>query len=222
MDCNNEVCYDKNKFESEILIVHDKENFGSSNEENILESLLENINLSWEHYKIIFLLVIYITGEGFVMIGISLIVPVISEAWKLTEFQKGFIGGSVFLGFTLGAISSGLISDTKGRKISFVLGNILSLIGGVLGYVYSFQIEWMLVSNILLGFGIGVSIPAILSLCSEITPTKIRSVIIGSVWIVFVIGEILGCVLAMKYKMYHYENGNWRILLFYRSLSVSN
>ncbi len=217
MDQSNEVCYYKNKKEDEEcltpLIIHD--------EENILDNLIESQKLSWEHYKIISLLILYIMGEGFVMIGVSLLVPVVSEYWKLTELQKGLLGGSGFLGFTIGAISSGLISDTQGRRLSFILGNILSFIGAAIGYVLCYKLEALVVSNILIGLGIGISVPAIISLCSEITPSRQRSIIMGTIWTVFVFGEILGCLLAIKYEMYQYETGNWKKLLLFRSLSVS-
>jgi AAHS family 4-hydroxybenzoate transporter-like MFS transporter len=189
--------------------------------ENTLEIILESIGLSWEHYKLIFLLIIYLSGEGFVMIGISLLVPVIAEPWKLSELQKGFFGGSIFLGFTFGAIFSGQISDIYGRKISILVGNFISLIGGIIGYVFCLKIKILITSNILVGLGIGLCIPAMMSLCTEITPSKIRSVIIGGIWLVFVAGEIICCTLAMRMKMYIYENGNWQLLLLYRGICVS-
>jgi fucose permease len=190
-------------------------------EENIVDFLLEKVGFNLEHFKIILLLILYITGEGFVMIGISLIVPVISNPWKLSELEKGFIGGSVFLGFTFGAISAGAISDNKGRKFAFIIGNFFSLIGGILG-IFAMHPKNFIFSNFLIGIGIGISIPSILTLCSEVTNSKIRSIIIGSIWIFFAVGEILGCILALKYEMHFYENGNWRKLLFFRCLSVRN
>jgi MFS family permease len=223
MDYSSEVCCDKDtlikKEENQIELPLDVRK--DLEARNTLEVMLENIGLSWEHYKLLFLLTLYLSGEGFVMIGISLLVPVISEPWKLSEFQKGFLGGSIFLGFTFGAIFSGLISDKQGRKVSILVGNVISLIGGIAGYIYSLKIEFIMMSNIFVGFGIGLCIPAMMSLCTEITPSKIRSVIIGGIWLVFVAGEIICCLIAMKLKIYLFENGTWRLLLLYRCLCVS-
>jgi len=190
-------------------------------EENILDMLIEKTSFSWEHFKIVFLLMIYMTGDGFVMIGISLLIPVIANPWNLTDFQKGFIGGSVFLGFTLGAATSGFVSDEKGRKVSFVIGNIVSLIGGVIGFLFSDSIVQISISNFFVGFGLGIGIPAIFSLCSEVLNSTIRSIIIGWIFSFFVVGEILACIVAMKLEMYDYKNSHWKLLLFYRCFFVS-
>jgi fucose permease len=206
-----------------ITLNHPNDNITSADnqlEENLVDLLLEKVSLNVEHFKIILLLILYITGEGFVMIGISLIVPVVSIPWKLTEFQKGLIGGSVFLGFTFGALVAGGISDKKGRKMAFLIGNVFSLIGGLLGLGAN-EINVFVFSNFLLGLGIGISIPSIFSLCSEVTNSNIRSVIIGTVWIFFVCGEILGCWIALRNEMYRYKTGNWEKLLYFRCITVS-
>jgi hypothetical protein len=188
-------------------------------EENTVDLLLEKVGFNLEHFKIILLLILFITGEGFIMIGISLIVPVISDPWKLSEFEKGFIGGSVFLGFTFGAICAGAISDSRGRKFSFIIGNFISLVGASIG-VFATHQKIFIFSNFLIGLGIGICIPSIITLLSEISNSRLRSLTIGTIWIFFTLGEILGCVLALKYEMHIYESGNWRKLLFFRCSSV--
>jgi MFS family permease len=193
-----------------------------SEEENILDSIInENVSFGWEHIKMIFLLILYLIGEGFVMIGISLIIPVVSGPWILSEFDKGFAGGSIFMGFTLGAITAGIVSDTKGRKIAFIIGNIFSILGGLIG-IFAEGIKILSVSNVLVGFGIGISIPSIFSLCCEITNARFRSIIIGLIWIVFVFGEISACTIAKSYEIYNFENQNWKKLLIFRCFSVFN
>jgi fucose permease len=187
---------------------------------NLLDNLIDNSKLNFEHIKLFLLMILYLTGEGFVMIGISLIIPVIGENWKLTEFEKGFVGGSVFLGFTFGAISAGYISDSKGRKISFVIGNIISLGGALIGIILNYSFKWLAFSNFFIGIGIGISIPSVFSLCSEITPSKVRSLIIGWIWTCFSIGEISGCFIARHYEMHNYMNNNWKLLLIFRSFNV--
>lgn len=190
-------------------------------QDNLLDNLIEKTGFNFEHFKLVMLLILYCGGEGFVMIGISLFVPVIGDAWKLSEFQKGFIGGSVFLGFTFGSITAGIISDRKGRKMAFILGNIVSLIGGLMGATINYSYEWIIISNMLVGFGIGISIPSVFSLCSEITNHKIRSNIIGWIWGMFSIGEITGCLIAKTIEMHDYDNHHWKLLLVFRCSSVN-
>ena len=171
------------------------------------------------HVKILLLMAIYCSGEGYVMIATSLIMPIIDKTWKLTEFQKGFIGGSIFLGFMIGALCVGIVSDRKGRKVAFTVGCIFSMIGAVLGV---FSSDWIIMSvtNAIVGVGIGISIPSCMSLISEVTNHYARSMIMSWVWIFFPVGEIVACYVAKYYQVYDYTKDHWRKLLFYRIISV--
>jgi len=189
-------------------------------EDNFLDQILESSYIEWEHVKVIITLILYVTGEGFVMIGISLLIPVISTPWRMSDVEKGLTGGSVFFGFTFGALVAGLLSDKHGRRFAFRIGSLISTIGALFGYFFYDRIDYFILSNTIIGFGIGISIPSIISLVSEITNTSVRSYIIGWVWNFFVVGEVIGCLIAMKYQMYFYENFNWRKLLLFRSLMV--
>jgi len=189
-------------------------------DENLLDKYLDNLSFNFQHIKLILILSIYLAGEGFVMIGMSLLIPVISEPWGLTQFQKGFIGGSIFLGFTCGAAFAGVLSDTNGRRLAFFIGNLISLSGGIIGISFAFDFNSLMTSNIVIGLGLGIGIPSIFSLTSELTEKVLRSIIIGGIWYAFILGEIAGCIVAYKYEMYIYLNFNWKILLILRCVFV--
>ena len=186
---------------------------------NELDKLINKVPFNLCHVKILLLMAIYCSGEGYVMISTSLIMPVIDKSWNLTEFQKGFIGGSIFLGFMFGALSVGIVSDSKGRKIAFTLGCIFSIIGSILGV---FSKNWINLSatNIIVGFGIGISIPSCMSLISEVTNDYSRSYMMSLVWIFFPVGEIVACYVAKYYQVYDYKQDHWRKLLMYRIIAV--
>jgi MFS family permease len=210
---NNENQYQKLEEENNTKFI-------KIEEENLLDKYLDTLTFNFQAVKLIFLLIIYLTGEGFVMIGISLMVPVIAEPWNLTPLQKGLIGGSVLLGFTIGSAYAGNISDTKGRRIAFSSGNFISFIGGLGGVFFAYDFWSLFISNFLVGFGIGFSVNSIFSLTSELTNKFWRSVIIGGIWFSFVLGELAGCHIAYKYEMYDYSNSNWRLLLVLRCIGV--
>ena len=188
-------------------------------EENICDKIIDNIEFTTYHVKMTILLNLYIGGEGLLMVGNSLLTPVIANVWNLSEFEKGFIGGTIFLGFTLGALFSGMISDKKGRKVAFVGGNMISLVGAIVGS-FSTSAWHLAVSNFLIGVGLGQSIPSIFSLCSEATGDKVRNFLINITFISFVAGEILVCLIARNYEIYNTSHSNWRILLYLRIFTV--
>ncbi len=225
-DENAAVTNDKEKYQKVNVEDNVEEEYKTNSDkvedENLLDKYLDTLSFNFQQIKLIFMLSLYLAGEGFVMIGISLLVPVISEPWKLSQFQKGFVGGSVFLGFTAGAALAGSISDTKGRRIAFCIGNIISLAGGLVGAFLAYDINLLLISNFVIGLGIGIGIPSIFSLASELTDKVWRSIIIGGIWYAFTIGELAGCYVAYKYEMYLYINSNWRMLLIFRCITVCN
>jgi len=188
-------------------------------EENHLDKLIEKISFNICHVKILLLMAIYCCGEGYVMIATSLIMPVIDKSWKLTDYEKGFIGGSIFLGFMIGALCVGFVSDRKGRKMAFTVGCIFSIIGSVTG-VFSSNWVFLSITNAILGVGIGISIPSCFSLISEVTNQYARSMIMNWVWLLFPVGEIIGCFVAKYYHVYDHTKDNWRKLLMFRIISV--
>lgn len=189
-------------------------------EDNELDKLIEKIPFNIYHVKILLLMAIYCCGEGYTMICTSLIMPILEKSWKLTEFQKGFIGGSIFLGFMIGALCVGIVSDTKGRKVAFMVGCISSIVGSVAAIIAN---DWIVMSitNIIVGIGIGISIPSCMSLISEVTNHSVRSMIMSWVWILFPVGEIIACYVAKFYHVYDYTKEHWRKLMMFRIVSVN-
>lgn len=194
-------------------------NEDNSVKQNLLDEMIEKLSINWEITKIIFLLLIFLGGEGLVMIGISLIVPVIAKPWDLSGFEKGFLGGSVFLGFTIGALIAGYFSDNYGRKNSTLIGALFSLIGGSI-CVFFMSYFSLVFSNFMIGIGFGIAIPSIFSLVAEVTPSDIRTTIFGWGFLIFPVGEIIGCLMAKRFHMFEFSNSNWQLLLIVRVVPV--
>jgi MFS family permease len=191
----------------------------TDNDISIVDNIIDEIEFTGYHVFLFILMNIYIGGEGFIMIGNSLLVPVLSQLWGLTEFEKGYLGGSIFIGFTIGAFFSGFISDTFGRRSAFICGLFISLLGTI---IIIFEMNYFILglSNILNGLGIGISIPSVFSLCSELTGGKVRNVVINISFMSFTAGEIIGCYIARSEEIYIPENNNWKSLLFLRAIGV--
>ena len=75
-------------------------------------------------------------------------------------------------------------------------------------------------SNILNGLGIGISIPSMFSLCSELSGGKIRNITINIAFMAFTAGEVICCYIARSEEIYKHENGNWKSLLYLRVVGV--
>lgn len=174
-----------------------------------IDKLIDEIGLTWYHFKIYLIFALFFLADGAEMIVISLLISRFKQVWALTETEKGLIGSSVFVGFLLGALTSGKVSDTFGRKPTFVIGAFITLVFASLSAAA--PTYWVFIAfRALNGFGIGMAVPSSSSLAVEITPTKYRSWVMNLVWIFFPIGEIFAVIVA-KFVLV-YDEG-WRYLL---------
>lgn len=180
----------------------------------LIDTIFDDIGITWYHLRIYIILALFFLADGAEMIVISLLIKQMGEYWNLNASEKGFTGSAVFIGFFIGALIAGKISDTHGRKPVFVAGSILVCIFSVASaFANNFTI--FLILRALNGFGIGISIPSSSSLAAEITPTKYRSWVLNLVWVFFPLGEVFATIIA-KYIL-KVENG-WRYLLGFASL----
>lgn len=181
-----------------------------------LDALLEENGFTFYHFKTFAIIVLFLMGDGSEMIVLSLLSNKLQEQWQTTDSQKGVLGSSVFIGFFIGAVMAGKISDSKGRRPTFILGafifSILSLSSAL-----SINYTSFLLIRAFSGIGIGLSIPSAAVLASEIISNKLRSYVMNLIWIAFPIGEIYAIMIASF--VLDWENG-WRYLLLFVSLPV--
>ena len=180
----------------------------------LIDTIIDDVGITWYHLRIYLILSLFFLADGAEMIVISLLIKQMGRYWNLNDSEKGFTGSAVFIGFFIGALVAGKISDTHGRKPVFVAGSILVCVFSIAS-AFANSFTTFLILRALNGFGIGISIPSSSSLAAEITPTRYRSWVLNLVWIFFPCGEVFATVIA-KYIL-KVENG-WRYLLGFAAL----
>jgi MFS family permease len=178
-------------------------------EEDLIDELVSKNGLTFYHIKTFLVISLFLLADGAEMIVISLLVSKLGTLWDLDVSQKGFMGSAVFVGFFIGALVAGKVSDTKGRKPTYIIGSIIVCIFSSVS-AFSPNYALFLVFRALNGFGIGMTVPSASSLSAEITPSRYRGWVLNMVWILFPVGEIIAVVIA-RFEL-ESENG-WRILL---------
>ena len=153
-------------------------------------------------------------ANGSEMVVLALLINKLDEIWILTSFEKGSLGSSSFIGFTLGGLFAGYISDRKGRRPAYLIGAVLVLIFSVASS-FSQSFFWFIILRIMCGFGIGIAVPALLALATELTPVDYRSMVLNYVWASYPVGAAF-VILMTKYFI-DTEYG-WRIILLFASL----
>jgi putative MFS transporter len=97
----------------------------------------------------------------------------IKAEFGLSIAQTGIVASASFLGMLIGAAVAGVLADRFGRKpvfqVSMVFWGIGSLFCGL-----STDVNMLIASRIVLGFGMGMEFPVGLSIVSEIVPSNRR------------------------------------------------
>ena len=173
------------------------------------------------HVKLILLGLIFCFADGAEMVVVSLIMRKLEKFWHLTPLAKAFMGGSIFYGFLFGALISGKLMDSKGRKFTFVLGSIIFFI---FGFSSSFTLEFnsFILFRIGVGFGIGFIIPTVQAIITEMSPLNYRGFSSVIIWLGFPLGEIYICLIAKKFPLddKQLHNSNWTILMLLATFPV--
>lgn len=176
----------------------------------VIDKVLEESGYHTYNLRIFIILSLFFLADGGEMIVISLIVNELETTWNLSSTQKGFVGSAVFIGFYIGTLIGGKLSDSKGRLITFTIGAVIVFIFGVIS-AFSPNYTFLIFMRGTFGLGVGMSIPSSTSLLTEITPHKYRSFVLTMVWFTFPFGEILAILFAKNLLVSDY---GWRYLLF--------
>ncbi len=133
----------------------------------------------------------------------------IKAEFNLSVAQTGAVASASFLGMLIGAAIAGILADKFGRKPVFQVSMVFWGIGSVFCGL-STDVNMLIASRILLGFGMGMEFPVGLSIVSEIVPTNQRGrylAILEGFWpIGFICSGILSYFLL--------ESIGWRGIFF--------
>ena len=95
--------------------------------------------------------------DGSELIVISILAEILQTVWSLSTFEKGFLGTALYIGYTLGSLIAGPLSDHwLGRRkllISCTFADVL--LGFICAFVDNFW-SFVLIRS-LIGLGIGLS-----------------------------------------------------------------
>ncbi|KAL5477456.1 hypothetical protein EMCRGX_G024256 [Ephydatia muelleri] len=131
---------------------------------------------------------------------LSVLAPLVKCDWNLSASDEANITTVVFLGFLVGALFWGSISDIFGRRTSLGLCAVLILIFGLLSAApvpntKQFGYPWLLVCRFGVGIAAGGSSQSV-TYYSEFLPKKARGVCIVLLDLYWGLGSVFGSLLA--------------------------
>ncbi len=133
--------------------------------------------------------------DGYDYTIISVAAPVIMKAWAIGTAPFGVALAAAFLGYLIGAIIFGALSDRIGRKNTLVLASLVFSVGTLLVY-FSNSLTSLIPIRVFTGIGIGGAVPCAITLTSEYSPLKGRGKYVSIMYSGFLVGIVLGGYIA--------------------------
>ena len=132
----------------------------------------------------------------------------ITDEFSLTTHQQELVTTAVVIGEIVGAIIGGWLANAIGRKKSMVLV-AASYAAFALMSALSVSVPMLLVSRLLLGLTIGVSVVVVPVYVAELAPAKVRGSLLVAYQVATVVGIIIGYLAAYLLA----GSGSWRWML---------
>ncbi|NOZ29736.1 MAG: MFS transporter [Chloroflexi bacterium] len=166
-----------------------------------------------EKRKLVGLTYAAMAQHGIALVLMGPVLPSIMETFKVHESAAGLMLGLGSLGFALGPMVAGTITDRAGVKRALLLGLwIEALMLGLLGFAPAFR--WIIITNMLLHF-----FAAFVETSVNVMPTLIERRNAGSlmniVHLFFSVGALVSPILA---GMILKTTGSWRLVFWFVAL----
>lgn len=136
--------------------------------------------------------------DGFDLLAASLVAPILSREWALTQETVGVLLSSGALGSAAGAFLLSSAADVLGRR-SAILINLVLMCIGMLVSSRADSIELLVAMRFLTGMGVGAMASCMGTLIFEYSSVKNRNVALGLVTVGYTVGVVVGGILAKQF-----------------------
>lgn len=177
------------------------------------KSSLEN-QTPKDKYSPLLYLVAFIVALGGLLSGfdtgvISGALLFIKDEWNLNDYMQGILVSSTLVGATIGAISNGRLADIFGRKKILIFTAVLFFIGSIICAIAP-DITSLIASRFIVGLAIGIVTFAVPLYLSEISPEKIRGMLVSLFQLAITLGILFSYLINAGFSNVEY---GWRFML---------
>lgn len=133
--------------------------------------------------------------DGFDTGAMGYVAPSLRKAWVIAPTTMGWLMSISLVGLAIGALVGGPVADRVGRKR--VLTVAVFLFGlFTLGCAFAVNPGQLIVLRFLTGLGLGAAMPNAITLTTEYTPEKRRSLLVTLMFCGLTLGSALGGLVA--------------------------
>lgn len=157
---------------------------------SVLRSRIDSGKVSPAQYGVFILCFLLNALDGFDIVVMSAVAPVVTDAWGLEPFHRGWILGAALAGMTMGAIFIAPLCDKYGRSRMMLLAVICTGVGMLATSMVDGSLWLLIFLRVLTGLGIGVIMAGTTVLATEYAPEKLKNLIVPIVIVGYPFGAM--------------------------------
>lgn len=160
-----------------------------------VNAIIDDAPLSRLQLRVIFLCLLAMILEGYHLYVVGYVGPELSRAWGIAPGQLGIVLTAGVLGSAVGNMTVGPVADRFGRR-ALIIGSVAAF--GLLAVLSAgaTSVGEFILYRVIIGFGLGVTLPNAVSLAAEFAPRRWRGFAAVIVYSGFSLGASLGGLLA--------------------------
>jgi AAHS family 4-hydroxybenzoate transporter-like MFS transporter len=129
--------------------------------------------------------------DGFDILAISYVAPVIGAAWKLPRETFGPIFAAHYIGAAAGSVFFGWYADRYGRRMGVIIPTAIFGVFALLT-VYAYDFKSLFILRVLIGIGLGGALSNAIAMVAEYSPQRTRATLVSLMYAAFPLGGVIG------------------------------
>ncbi|MDR3101432.1 MAG: MFS transporter, partial [Paraburkholderia sp.] len=155
------------------------------------QAFIDGQRFSPFQWVILVLCFLVVAADGYDTAAIGFIAPSLVQQWGISRVELGPVMSAALVGLGIGAVLAGPLADRLGRKAVLVLS--VAFFGlWSLAAAFANSVESLTVLRFCTGLGLGAAMPNAVTLMSEYAPTRVRAVVVNTMFCGFSTGLALG------------------------------
>lgn len=162
-----------------------------------IADVINGQNFGWFRASILSCSCVLMFIEGYDMQATAYAAPSMIQTWQINRANFGPVFAVGLFGYMIGAIFLGSLADRIGRKTVIVGGAVLF---GIFTFATAFatSLPALLFLRLIAGAGLGGSVPTVIALTVEYTPSRSQATMISVLFAGYTIGGSAGGLIAAK------------------------
>ena len=168
---------------------------GAPAAEDSVSAVIDQAPLGHLHSRIFLMCAAIMTLDGFDLGLLGFVVPAISADWGLPPSSFGFALSASLIGVAFGSAIAGWMGDRFGRRTALLWMFVIGAVGSLLT-AFATDLTTLSAFRFITGFGMGGTIPNVVSLVNEFSPKRRRPFLVVLVYSMAAIGSVFASLLA--------------------------